>query len=153
MEELIKRFKFKDRPRLASPLAGFLARLLREHSLQADLLTFVPLSSRRKRERGYNQAQLLAKSLSLQTGIPWAELLLKVKDTPAQSKLPRQKRLANVKGAFVLKGGIDIKGKRVALVDDVLTTGATAGECARLLKMGGAEEIYILTLARGTGTT
>lgn len=117
-----------------------------------DLVTWVPIHPRKLKLRGYNQAELLAKALSFNLGLPCMDLLSKKKETKPQSKLNREERLKNILGVFEPKPSIMVFGKRILLVDDVITTGATASECARVLKKMGAEKVYVLALARGTGT-
>ena len=115
----------------------------------ADLIMPVPLSYRRLIGRGYNQAALLARLLSKQTGIKVDVLnLIKIKHTKPQSLLLEKSRLKNVKGVFALKNQNKVKGKRIVLIDDVMTTGATLAECAKVLIKAGAESVDTLTVAR-----
>jgi len=114
-----------------------------------DLIVPVPLHVRRLRQRGFNQALLLAKELSKRTGIRYGQRVLrKVKDTPFQSTLKGTERRKNIKGAFHVNNTEEARGKSILLVDDVCTTGATVNECARTLLNGGAERVVALTLAR-----
>ncbi len=109
----------------------------------------VPLHPRRKRQRGFNQAQVLAKELARLQGIKLVDgVLVKVKNVPPQTLLQLKERERNVSGAFkTIKGG-EIKGKVVLLVDDVYTTGSTIRECSLALKKGGAKEVRALTVAQ-----
>ena len=117
-----------------------------------DLLIPVPLHPRRLRERGFNQSLLLARHLSRRLGLPCeAEVLVKVKDTPSQTSLSPAERQRAVRGAFEVMKGERIREKRVLLVDDVFTTGATVNEASRVLLRAGAEEVLVITLARSVG--
>ena len=111
----------------------------------------VPLHPRRQRQREFNQAQVLSRALSKATGVAMAtKLLRRVVDTRTQTRLSRSERSENMRGAFGFVGAkADVKGKRMVVVDDVLTTGATANACARLLRQNGAKEVCVWTLARG----
>ncbi|HVP21330.1 MAG TPA: ComF family protein [Anaerolineaceae bacterium] len=113
-----------------------------------ELILPVPLSGLRLQERGYNQAAMLAKPLSLATGIPYKpKAIARIRNTRAQVGLKASERLENVKDAFLANPDI-ARGKRILLVDDVTTTGATISACASALKNAGAQSIYGLTLAR-----
>jgi ComF family protein len=112
-----------------------------------DVIIPVPLHVRRLRERGFNQSLLLAKEVGKRCRIPVDPFALKrIRWTEPQVNLSGKDRKINVKGAFKVHG--DLKGKRVLLVDDVYTTGATVGECSKVLKKSGAKDVCILTLAR-----
>lgn len=116
----------------------------------AELVTWTPLSKKRLRQRGYDQARLLAERVAERLGLPAAPLLEKFRDTPPQSRLEdAEQRRANIAGAYRLlpEARPRCAGRRVLLVDDVLTTGATMGECARLLKKAGAASVAGLSLA------
>ena len=109
----------------------------------------VPLHPRRLRTRGYNQAALLSKFLGSRAGIPVAyELLTRARETRPQTRLSREQRLANVRGAFLVADAEAVSGRRILLVDDVFTTGTTLDECALALKRAGAARIAALTVAR-----
>ncbi len=109
----------------------------------------VPLHASRLRKRGFNQALLLARGASTEYSIPLVyDNLIRVRPTRPQVELTGKERAANVTGAFGLRRGADVEGKRVLLIDDVLTTGATMNECSRTLRGAGAEAVVALTLAR-----
>lgn len=114
-----------------------------------DMLVPVPLYIARQRKRGYNQALELAKMLSRRCRIPVQSVLTRKKDTATQTHLRRSERLKNMKGAFEIKSGKDVRGMKILLIDDVLTSGATADSCARVLTRAGAKEVCLLTVARG----
>ena len=113
-----------------------------------DVIVPVPLYPRKKRMRGFNQAEDLAVKLSRYTNIPAdTEMLKKVKDTKSQKKINEKERRKNLKGAF--KASCRVKGKKILVVDDVYTTGSTMDEAAASLKEAGAEKVYFLTVCTG----
>jgi len=148
-KELIGELKYHHKPSLAKILGREMGVILNSDPIlkTSDIIIPIPLHPARKRERGYNQAELLAEEISRFTHIPFSDCLERVKNTKAQVTLSERERLENVKGAFKLKKGVDISGKRVILVDDVFTTGATLNAAALSLLEGGAEEVYGLTAA------
>jgi ComF family protein len=151
-DQLIARFKFSD----ALDLAPCFARRMHEAcqssaATSLDLLLPVPLSTQRLRERGFNQSWELARRLAAHLGRKAdASLLLRIKDTPHQLAFPVDRRESNVKGAFAVepRRAGELQGKTIAVVDDVMTTGATMGEIARVLKRCGAAQVHAWTLAR-----
>lgn len=144
VDALIQRFKYSGQLSLAPVLAGLLA----DHvESRPDLLIAMPLASSRLRERGYNQAHELAHVIGRRTDVPiWANACRRVRDTPPQALLPWNERPRNVRGAFVCDG--PVAGLHVALVDDVMTTGATLNELARVVKRAGAARITNFVIAR-----
>ena len=147
---LVLSFKHADRPGLARYLAPWMARAAGPLLAEADLIDPVPLHRWRLLHRRYNQAALLAMGLSRRSGIPcMPDLLKRVRRTPPQGTMGRDARERNVKGAIQLCKAIDsLEKKRILLVDDVLTTGATLGECVRVLREAGASTVDVVTLAR-----
>jgi ComF family protein len=147
---LVHELKYRGRRRCA----GRAARLLFESPPVRDVLDGasvlvpVPLHPRRLRQRGFNQSLLLARSLGRLAGLPVAEALSRRVETPTQTGLTAAQRRRNVKGAFRATRPAAINGRVVVLVDDVLTTGATARACARALRDAGADSVRLLTLAR-----
>ena len=116
---------------------------------EIDTIVPVPLHRRRLFSRRYNQAAVLALALGRIAGLPVAvDGLMRTRATPTQGGLDRLGRARNVRGAFVARPQEALKGRRVLLIDDVLTTGATAGACVRALKTAGATSVDVLTLAR-----
>ena len=114
-----------------------------------SMVSWIPLSKARLRKRGYDQAYLLAKEISERVGLPCVPTLRKVKNNAAQSTTRDAKqRRSNVAGAYVLYPDADVRDKYILLVDDVVTTGSTLGEAARVLKKSGAKCVYCVTLAR-----
>ena len=149
--EAIHAFKFGGRRGLAHPLGDLLAGLggAALPGATPDVLVPVPLHPRRARERGYNQALLLARRLEWAWGVPTvADDLRRVAPTRPQTDLDATERRRNVRDAFGGRRSDLIAGRHVLLVDDVLTTGATAGECARILYRAGATTDGVVTVAR-----
>jgi len=143
--------KFRARRRVAARLAELLlaAPDVRATLDGAHVLVPVPLHPRRRRERGFNQSALLARALAGPTGLRVAEdALARREDTPPQTGLSAARRRANVARAFVVRRRPAVSGRIVVLVDDVLTTGATARACARALTQAGAAEVRLVTAAR-----
>ena len=121
---------------------------MKEDRLQVDIITWVPISAKRLKKRGFDQGQLLAERLSSELDIPVVPLLKKIRDNPPQSGIVgHAHRKANVLGVYVSTAPETLCGKRILLLDDILTTGATAGECARVLLTAGAKEVNLATLA------
>lgn len=143
-------FKFRGGRVHARVFALLMAQCLQDRwGEPVDWITWVPVSSERLRRRGYDQCQLLALRVGEMTGLQVVPTLEKVRDTKQQSLIVSSSaRRANVVGAYAVKDGVDATGKRVVLVDDVVTSGATLSECAACLRMAGAEEVVGLTLAR-----
>jgi ComF family protein len=132
---------------LARPLAAYLERAIPvdEHF---DAVVPVPLYWRRKWSRGFNQAELLARHVAKHRGIPVWNALRRKRETATQAGLANAGRRRNVAGAFVVRTNRKLMGRKILLIDDVMTTGATASACATALKRGGASSISLLTLAR-----
>ena len=148
--ELVHALKYSYHSALASPMGELMARYLQGTPLPADMLVPVPLHSRRQRARGYNQSLLLAREVSQRLDLPLAaEALFRRRDTPPQARaMEADARRRNVADAFDCRPGA-VAGRRVLLVDDVTTTGATLDACARvLLAEGGASSVWALTFAR-----
>lgn len=148
LREAIHVFKYGGVPALAEPLSRMMIETWRRANLQADVIVPVPLHSRRRRERGYNQSELLAKQLGRCLGVPVEpRALRRVRYTSQQARLDASARKLNVQGAFVAQRSLS-NGKHIVLVDDVFTTGATMGECAAALLDAGAGRVSAITLAR-----
>jgi ComF family protein len=144
LRDAIHALKFQPVKRLARPL-GLLLNGFDYPPL--DGVVPVPLSNSGLRERGFNQSLLIARVIASRRGAPlMARLLYKKKETPPQVSLSRRARLENLRGAFGVRG--KLRGERLLLVDDVITTGATAAECAKALRKAGAGEVYVASLAR-----
>jgi ComF family protein len=142
LREIIHHLKYSDRVSLAKPLGNILKECLHREAFRGGLVIPVPLHPSRERERGFNQAELIAAQL----GLPVATRILKRrKNTPSQTGLSRNERKRNLASAFEVMS--EVKGT-VIVVDDVYTTGSTMNEIARTLKRGGAERVEVLTVAR-----
>ena len=150
----IHRYKFGGARHYAEVYGRLLAMRIHRDLPGADVLTWVPVSRRRKRERGYDQVELLADAISSELGLQKKALLEKFRDNRANSglKTPAERR-ANVLGVYKVPEGAEIRGKRVLLLDDIVTTGATASECARVLLTAGAREVIFAAVAAAGTTT
>ena len=147
----ILRYKFRG----ASAYAGVYGKLLAEcirgnPDMNYDIISWVPLSSKRERSRGYDQAMLLALATALELDDVAVETLKKPRDVQAQSELgDKIERSANISGAYEVSDAELIEGKCVLLIDDVVTTGSTLAECAKVLQAAGASRVVCAALARG----
>jgi ComF family protein len=145
LRKLIHLFKYSGMRRLARPLSDLLAAAL-PRDRQFDAVTPVPLHWRRRWQRGFNQSELLARAIARRRGIPLIRALRRGAATQAQAGLSNSQRRENVAAAF--RARRRVAGLRILLIDDVMTTGATAGACARALKKAGAKSVSLAALAR-----
>lgn len=143
------RFKFGGRRTYADSYGRLLAmRLSQEYPDGWDILTWVPVSFRRKLTRSYDQVELIARAVGRELGVVPVPLLKKVRHNRPQSGLSdASQRKANVLGAYRVRDPRLVAGKRIVLLDDILTTGSTASECARVLKTAGAKEVHCAAMA------
>lgn len=151
VRKVLHDFKYNHQRQLRHPLAHWLSGALDDPRLAGrhfDVIVPVPLHSARQRERGFNQAALLAELLGRETGWRVEDALKRIRYTTTQTAHDRAERMRNLDGAFRLRPGADVQGLRVLLIDDVLTTGSTLSECARVLKTGGAVSVHAATAAR-----
>ena len=150
VREAIHRYKFSGVRAYARPFGLLMAQCVQDRpEMAADLVTWAPLSRKRRRERGYDQGELLARAMAKRLGLPAVPTLVKARHTRPQSGLDSaEARRANALGAYALLPGVDVAGKRVLLADDVVTSGATLSECARTLLESGAAEVWCVTLAQ-----
>lgn len=147
LREAIHTLKYNHRPELAQPLGNLLADYLTRFPIQGDVLIPIPLHTERERARGYNQALLLAQVLGAQLHLPvWHDVLTRTRHTRPQVELDAPARRINVRDAFAADPRI--RGKRVLLIDDVCTTGATMEACGVALKAQGAFSVWGLAIAR-----
>ncbi|MCC6949654.1 MAG: ComF family protein [Bradyrhizobiaceae bacterium] len=152
--DLVHLLKYGDRLDLARPLGRWMARAGAELLADADALVPVPLHWTRLWRRRFNQSAMLARAISAQGGVPVADhILARKRATPPQVGLGRPERARNVQGAFVVpkEARIDVKGRKLIVIDDVLTSGATADACARVLRRAGASRVDVLVFARVVG--
>jgi ComF family protein len=151
VRKIIHDFKYGKQLHLRHVIGDWLAETLgdpRLHGRRFDLVIPVPLHPTRKRERGFNQAELLADALSARANLPAHNALERIRYTTTQTAFDRSERMENLHNAFRLRKNADVRGLRVLLIDDVLTTGSTLSECARVLKAGGAISVHAATAAR-----
>ena len=151
VRQIVHEFKYGRQIHLRRLVARWLRAALDDERLRGrkfDVIVPVPLHASRQRERGFNQAKLIAQLLSADTSIPARLLLERVRYTTTQTALDRAERMENLHNAFRLRKKADVRALRVLLVDDVLTTGSTLSECARVLKRAGALSVYAATAAR-----
>ena len=148
--KLISDFKKSGKLFLARNLAQILHDRIVIEELDIDGIIPVPIHKVRLKERGFNQTELIGKFLSQKSGWPmWADVLIRVKQTGAMKKMDKWERRKNMENVFQVKNPEKVIGKRLLVVDDIFTTGATLEECAKALKSVGAEKVYILTFAAG----
>ena len=144
IRESLLRFKFR-RARHYAPVYGRMLamRLLQLYPEGFDILTWVPISNVRRLKRGYDQVELLAMAVGRELGMTPVSTLKKIRNNRPQSGIEGQaQRRANVLGAYRIANPQQVQGKRILLLDDIITTGATAGECARVLLTAGAKEVH-----------
>ncbi len=147
--KLVHRLKYSDRSEIARPMARWMARAGADVLADADLLVPVPLHPVRLWRRRFNQAAMLAREVSRAAGKPCdVGALLRIKATASQVGLSRARRAENVQGAFKVANGAVVKGRNVLIVDDVLTSGATANAASRVLLRAGAARVDVLVFAR-----
>ena len=144
------RYKFKGMSAYASVYGKILAACICENpDIEYDVISWVPLSGKRKKARGYDQAMLLALATALELGEAAVGTLEKLRDVRAQSELyGLDERSANISGAYEVPDRESVEGKRVLLIDDIITTGSTLSECARVLLEAGAIRVVCASLAR-----
>ena len=145
----IQRFKFCRKRHYANTYGRLLAmKLAGSLAEDADILSWVPVSGLRKLHRGYDQSQLLCQAIGKELGIPVTPVLKKIRHTPPQSSLrDASHRRANISGAYKVLQPRELAGKRILLIDDVITTGATGSECARVLLTAGAKQVFLAAIA------
>lgn len=145
--QVLLSFKFRGQPWLAQMLGQMLAMIAEQ---EGEVVIPVPISRQRLQERGFNQSALLAKEIAKTLELPYIDnVLLKVKNTPKQSSLPREARLKNLNDAFLIKHPEKIRGKKIILVDDICTTGTTLASCAKVLHEYSQADIFALTVCNG----
>ena len=143
----ILRFKFNNRPQIAQTFAYLMAQAASAYA-GSELITWVPVSRLRGMKRGYDQSFLLCRYMCECFQRKPTPTLVKHRHNKRQSRLDAEQRASNVTGAYHIRPHADVLGKRVLLVDDILTTGATLGECAQTLRRAGASEVVCVVLAR-----
>lgn len=152
VRETIHRFKYQQQLHFQQTLGDWLARVLDDPRLvmtPPHAIVPVPLHPTRQRERGFNQAALLAGHLSRKSGVRTLNALKRSRYTPSQTQFTREKRMENLRNAFELRQSVDVRNLHLLLVDDVLTTGSTVNACAHALRKAGAASVRVATVARG----
>jgi competence protein ComFC len=152
VREVIHSFKYNRQIHLRHLLGRWLAESLDDPRLAGrrfNLIVPVPLHAARRRERGFNQAELLGIALHRISRLPMKNVLQRTRYTTTQTQFDRQERMENLRGAFRLRQRDNVQDLRVLLVDDVLTTGSTLSECASVLRKAGALSVHAATVARG----
>lgn len=140
-------YKFHDCKYLGMTFAEIIEQLILKYDIYADVIIAVPISKERLHERGYNQSAIIAKKVAEFTKIKYQEdILIKKKNNLRQSELTLNKRKENVKDAYSIKNIEKIENKKIILIDDIFTTGATLNECAKILKQNGANQVIALTV-------
>lgn len=149
-KELIRQFKYLEKDYLSESMLPFLLKeWLRFPEMQTvNIVTSVPAHPVRLRERGYNQSEVLARAFAKAAEISCLPTLKRIRNTPSQTELSKKDRVQNVRSAFRALDPPSIRGKRVLLVDDVCTTGATLNECAKTLRRAGSGKVFALTFSR-----
>ncbi|OXT08732.1 amidophosphoribosyltransferase [Thermoanaerobacterium thermosaccharolyticum] len=149
MKSLIARFKYYKERNLSEFFAEYMYKYIKDADIKFDVIVPVPLHRTKLDERGYNQAELLARELSYRFDIIMSKPLRRIRNTKSQTEFSREERMKNLKGAFKVVYEDMVKNKIILLVDDVLTTGSTLDECAKVLKEGGAKDVFATTIATG----
>lgn len=150
VRKAVHHYKFTPIRAKGGPLGQLMAQCVLDHpEIRPDVITWAPLSRKRLRERGFDQAEELARSAGRELKIPVLPLLVKARDTGRQSDLVQaEQRRANVLGVYALCPNVSVQGRRILLVDDVVTSGATLSACAKVLVGAGAEKVWCVTLAQ-----
>lgn len=152
LRKQVQRFKFGNRPQMAVPYAAVAAKYLMDsnNADEIDMITFIPMTEKAVRDRGYNQAEVFAQALSAKLGIPCKPLLVKIHETPRQHTLSAFLRHGNLTGIYDLPAESEeqIKDKTILLADDITTTGSTLHEAAKTLLIFGAKEVRGICIAR-----
>ena len=148
VREAIIRFKFYGKTGSTGFFGGQVAGEFEDGAAGYDFLTAVPISACRRKRRGYNQSELIARSAAERMGLPYRETLVKTEDNREQHRLSGEERRRNVRGVYAPVPNQEISGKRILLVDDIVTTGATLGECVSVLFQAGAKEVSCAAIAQ-----
>lgn len=150
-KEMVWNLKYENHKFLAKTIASFLVEKIISENISFDILTCVPTSKVNRKKRGFNQAELIASEVAkfLRCDADF-NLLLRIKENASQVNLSALERAKNIENSFIVQNKSVVKGKTVLVIDDVLTTGATMNECAKMLKKAGAKKVFGLTFANTT---
>ncbi len=148
LKKLILEFKYNKNFVAGSILVEFLCEIIKKNNLDVDYIVFIPSSKKAMKDRGFNQCEYLAKEINKQLNISICKDIIKNKNIKEQKLLSREERYKNIKDAFSLISDKNIRNKRLLLIDDVMTTGATLYECEKMLIKNGALSIKMLTVAK-----
>jgi competence protein ComFC len=149
LKDLILKFKYKNNFTAGDILAELLEDYIIENfNYNEYIITYIPLSKKSKKIRGFNQCEYIAKKIAKDLSIKVLEIIIKQKETKEQKKLKKDERYENIKDAFKVKEGIKLSECKIILIDDVTTTGATLNEAYKLLKKFEVKDIKLLTLAK-----
>lgn len=146
VKKLIYAFKFNQKKYIAETLGALMADEYLKRSMDADIIVFVPMTKEEEKKRGYNQSELLANEVGKRLNMPVLPALVKIRSTSAQKELKGKDRATNLEGAFACVFD-QVKNRRILLIDDIFTTGATANECAKTLLKAKARDVSVLTSA------
>ena len=149
IEKAVHNFKYNYVKPNFEPFGEYMTETLAEWGIEPDIITYVPMLKKKQKQRGFNQAELLARYVAERSGMPCAGIVEKVKENLSQASLNYISRQENIKDCFAVRKeyrGI-IRGATVLLIDDIFTTGATCNEVSKILKLAGVEKVYVLTLA------
>ncbi len=148
VKKSIERYKYFGERSIGKQYAKIMYEYVKHKNIfeNVDFIASVPLSHKRLKTRGYNQAEYMAKQLANILGIKYIDVLERIRTTKPQNELNLNERIENVKGAFKTKN-VDVSGKNIVIIDDIFTTGSTINECAAALKCAGANKVGFLTLA------
>ncbi len=146
IDKLIQNYKYNKKLYLVEVFSYYLVGILLNNFSDADIITYVPSTKARIKERGYNQSKVLAEEVAKTIGKTCVETSVKIKDTLRQATLNADERLDNLRGSFKIINS-SVKDKNVLIIDDVLTTGTTSDYLAKLFKRAGAKKVYLLTIA------
>ena len=146
---LVRKVKYEDSTQKIENMVDYMVECFNQHKLSADIVTFVPMTERKEKWRGFNQSKLIAEEFAKRVQLPVVETCKKIVDNESQTDLNFSKRKQNVKDnfKFVAESKSEISCKTVLIIDDVVTTGATVNEIARILKLNGARECLVLSFA------
>ncbi|HOV69765.1 MAG TPA: ComF family protein [Clostridia bacterium] len=148
-EVLIKKLKYANQRHIALTIAKLMSAKLAGLNWKPDMIIPVPMHKKAQRRRGFNQAELLARTIADMCNVDMMRALVKTKETPPQAGLDRKGRLKNLRGSFSMDASYDVTGKSVVIIDDVFTTGATADACAEVLYAAGAKNVNVFTFLTG----